>query len=217
MRSIRFGRAFARAAAAAICLASATTIDAQAVISGRVTGDQGQPLGGANVYIQELGVGGATTAAGNYVLNMLLLSLTGTPVLYYGDEIGMGDNMFLGDRNGVRTPMHWSSDKNAGFSRASPQALVYPVIIDPEYHYESSNVEAQERNVNSLLWWNKRVLALQARAESQAEGQVLQVASKTWRALALLGRRCCLTAKTARPPRRASSRYPRSQRLMTSQ
>ncbi|HTG43937.1 MAG TPA: maltose alpha-D-glucosyltransferase, partial [Verrucomicrobiae bacterium] len=97
------------------------------------------------------------------LLNMLLLALPGTPVLYYGDEIGMGDNMFLGDRNGVRTPMHWSSDKNAGFSRATPQALVFPVIVDPEYHYESSNVEAQERNPNSLLWWNKRVLALRKR------------------------------------------------------
>lgn len=93
------------------------------------------------------------------LLNMLLLSLPGTPVLYYGDEIGMGDNMFLGDRNGVRTPMQWSSDKNAGFSRASPQALVFPVILDPEYHYESSNVEAQQQNPNSLLWWNKRVMA----------------------------------------------------------
>ena len=94
------------------------------------------------------------------LLNMLLLSLPGTPVLYYGDEIGMGDNMFLGDRNGVRTPMQWSSDKNAGFSRASPQALVFPVIVDPEYHYESCNVEAQQQNPNSLLWWNRRLLAL---------------------------------------------------------
>jgi maltose alpha-D-glucosyltransferase/alpha-amylase len=104
------------------------------------------------------------------LLNMLLLSLPGTPVLYYGDEIGMGDNMFLGDRNGVRTPMHWSSDKNAGFSRASPQALVFPVIVDPEYHYESSNVEAQQRNPNSLLWWNKRVLALRKRWAPFTEG-----------------------------------------------
>ena len=84
------------------------------------------------------------------LLNLLLLSLPGTPVLYYGDEIGMGDNIFLGDRNGVRTPMHWSSDKNAGFSRASPHALVFPVIVEPEYHYETVNVEAQIRNSNSL-------------------------------------------------------------------
>jgi maltose alpha-D-glucosyltransferase/alpha-amylase len=106
------------------------------------------------------------------LLNMLLLSLPGTPVLYYGDEIGMGDNMFLGDRNGVRTPMHWSSDKNAGFSRATPQALVFPVIVDPEYHYESSNVEAQQRNPNSLLWWHKRVLALRKRWAALTEGRV---------------------------------------------
>ena len=71
------------------------------------------------------------------LLNLLLLSLPGTPVLYYGDEIGMGDNVFLGDRNGVRTPMQWSSDRNAGFSRASPQALYLPIILDPEYHYEA--------------------------------------------------------------------------------
>lgn len=104
------------------------------------------------------------------LLNMLLLSLPGTPVLYYGDEIGMGDNMFLGDRNGVRTPMQWSSDKNAGFSRASPQALVFPVILDPEYHYESSNVEAQQQNPNSLLWWNKRVMAVRKGWSAFTEG-----------------------------------------------
>src|SRR5512139_64607 len=75
------------------------------------------------------------------LLNALLFSLPGTPVLYYGDEIGMGDNVFLGDRNGVRTPMQWSSDKNAGFSRANPQTLYLPVIVDPEYHFESHNVE----------------------------------------------------------------------------
>jgi maltose alpha-D-glucosyltransferase/alpha-amylase len=104
------------------------------------------------------------------LLNMLLLSLPGTPVLYYGDEIGMGDNMFLGDRNGVRTPMQWSSDKNAGFSRASPQALVFPIILDPEYHYESCNVEAQQQNPNSLLWWNKRILALRKNWPAFTEG-----------------------------------------------
>ena len=71
------------------------------------------------------------------LLNGLLFSLPGTPVLYYGDEIGMGDNVFLGDRNGVRTPMQWSADRNAGFSRANPQRLILPIIIDPEYHYEA--------------------------------------------------------------------------------
>ena len=89
----------------------------------------------------------------------LLLSLPGTPVLYYGDEIGMGDNIYLGDRNGVRTPMQWSADRNAGFSRANPQKLYLPVNIDPEYHYETVNVEAQLNNPHSLLWWMKRVIA----------------------------------------------------------
>ncbi len=94
------------------------------------------------------------------LLHGLLFSLPGTPVLYYGDEIGMGDNVFLGDRNGVRTPMQWSADRNAGFSRANPQRLILPIIIDPEYHYEAINVEAQQNNPNSLLWWTKRLVAL---------------------------------------------------------
>jgi maltose alpha-D-glucosyltransferase/alpha-amylase len=92
------------------------------------------------------------------LLNSLLFSLPGTPVLYYGDEIGMGDNIYLGDRNGVRTPMQWSSDRNAGFSRANPQQLYFPVITDPEYHYEATNVEANENNPESLLWWMKRLI-----------------------------------------------------------
>ena len=92
-------------------------------------------------------------------MNALLLSLPGTPVLYYGDEIGMGDNIYLGDRDGVRTPMQWSSDRNAGFSRANPQKLYLPPIIDPEYHYEAINVEAQQGNPSSLLWWMKRLIA----------------------------------------------------------
>ena len=93
------------------------------------------------------------------LMNALLLSLPGTPVLYYGDEIGMGDNIYLGDRNGVRTPMQWSPDRNAGFSRANPQKLYLPVNIDPEYHYEALNVEAQRNNSHSLLWWMKRMIA----------------------------------------------------------
>ncbi|MGA4645530.1 maltose alpha-D-glucosyltransferase [Limisphaera sp. 4302-co] len=105
------------------------------------------------------------------LLNALLLSLPGTPVLYYGDEIGMGDNIFLGDRNGVRTPMQWSSDKNAGFSRANPQSLYLPVIYDPEYHYEVVNVEAQLRNPHSLLWWMRRLLALRKRWRALGEGK----------------------------------------------
>ena len=93
------------------------------------------------------------------LMTALLLSLPGTPVLYYGDEIGMGDNIYLGDRDGVRTPMQWSSDRNGGFSRANPQKLYLPAIIDPEYHYEAVNVEAQQANPASLLWWMKRLLA----------------------------------------------------------
>ncbi len=90
------------------------------------------------------------------LLNALLFSLPGTPVLYYGDEIGMGDNIYLGDRNGVRTPMQWSADRNAGFSQANPQRLYLPIIIDPENHYEAVNVEAQQQNLSSILWWTKR-------------------------------------------------------------
>jgi maltose alpha-D-glucosyltransferase / alpha-amylase len=103
------------------------------------------------------------------LLNGLLFSLPGTPVLYYGDEIGMGDNVFLGDRNGVRTPMQWSADRNAGFSRANPQRLILPIVIDPEYHFESINVEAQQDNPASLLWWTKRLVAL--RKQHQAFGR----------------------------------------------
>src|SRR4051812_33667725 len=106
------------------------------------------------------------------LLHLLLLSYPGTPVLYYGDEIGMGDNVFLGDRNGVRTPMQWSSDKNAGFSRASPQALYLPIILDPEYHYEAVNIEAQQGNPNSLWWWMKRVLTLRQRHHALGRGTI---------------------------------------------
>lgn len=94
------------------------------------------------------------------LMNGLLFSMPGTPILYYGDEIGMGDNIYLGDRDGVRTPMQWSPDRNAGFSKANPQRLFLPVIIDPEYHYESVNVETQGNNPQSLLWWMKRLIAL---------------------------------------------------------
>jgi len=90
----------------------------------------------------------------------LLLSLPGTPVLYYGDEIGMGDNIYLGDRNGVRTPMQWSPDRNAGFSRAAPESLYLPPIMDPIYGYEAVNVEAQARSSSSLLSWAKRTVTI---------------------------------------------------------
>ena len=104
------------------------------------------------------------------LLNALLFSLPGTPVIYYGDEIGMGDNFYLGDRNGVRTPMQWSADRNAGFSRANPQRLYLPVIIDPEQHYEAINVEAQQQNLSSPLWWMKRLIVLRKRYQAFSRG-----------------------------------------------
>lgn len=104
------------------------------------------------------------------LMNALLLSLPGTPVLYYGDELGMGDNIYLGDRNGVRTPMQWSADRNAGFSQANPHRLYLPVILESEYHYEAVNVEAQRANPNSLWWWMKRLLATRARFQAFGRG-----------------------------------------------
>src|SRR5256712_8512475 len=94
------------------------------------------------------------------LLNSLMFSLPGTPIVYYGDELGMGDNIYLGDRNGVRTPMQWSSDRNGGFSRADPARLYAPPIMDPVYGYQSINVEAQERYSFSLLNWMKRLIAM---------------------------------------------------------
>jgi maltose alpha-D-glucosyltransferase/alpha-amylase len=106
------------------------------------------------------------------LMNGLLLSLPGTPVIYYGDEIGMGDNVYLGDRNGVRTPMQWSGDRNAGFSKTNPQKLYLPVNIDPEYHYESINVETQQNNPHSLFWWTKRVLAQRKQLRAMGRGSL---------------------------------------------
>jgi maltose alpha-D-glucosyltransferase/alpha-amylase len=104
------------------------------------------------------------------LLNGLLFSLPGTPIVYYGDEIGMGDNIYLGDRNGVRTPMQWSADRNAGFSRGNPQRLYMPVIADPEFHYEAVNVEIQQNNPASLLWWMKRLIALRKQHRAFGRG-----------------------------------------------
>jgi maltose alpha-D-glucosyltransferase/alpha-amylase len=106
------------------------------------------------------------------LMNALLFSMPGTPVIYYGDEIGMGDNMYLGDRNGVRTPMQWSPDRNAGFSAANPQKLYLPVNIDPSYHYESVNVEAEEENPNSMLNWMKRLIALRKQYKAFGRGTI---------------------------------------------
>ena len=94
------------------------------------------------------------------LLNSLLLSFPGTPIMYYGDEIGMGDNIYLGDRNGVRTPMQWNSDRNAGFSRCDPARLYFPVVMDPVYGYQVINVEAQLSDQSSLLHWSRNMIAL---------------------------------------------------------
>jgi maltose alpha-D-glucosyltransferase/alpha-amylase len=120
------------------------------------------------------------------LMNGLLFSLPGTPVIYYGDEIGMGDNIYLGDRNGVRTPMQWSSDRNAGFSRANPQRLYLPVIIDPEYHYEAVNVDAQLNNPNSLLWWMKRLIAQRKQHKAFGRGSLEFLHPENRRVLAFL-------------------------------
>jgi maltose alpha-D-glucosyltransferase/alpha-amylase len=97
------------------------------------------------------------------LLYSLLFSMPGTPILYYGDEIGMGDNIYLGDRNSVRTPMQWNGDRNAGFSRADPQALYLPLVIDPIYHYQAINVEAQRGGASSLLNWMRRLISIRKR------------------------------------------------------
>jgi len=123
------------------------------------------------------------------LMSSLLCSMPGTPVLYYGDEIGMGDNVYLGDRNGVRTPMQWSADKNAGFSRANPQKLYLPIITDPEYHYEAVNVEAQQANRQSLLWWTKRLIALRKRFKAFSRGSIEFLDPENYKILAFV-RRC---------------------------
>src|SRR5438874_6339077 len=105
-----------------------------------------------------------------HLMNGLLFSFPGTPIIYYGDEIGMGDNIYLGDRNGLRTPMQWSADRNAGFSRANPQKLYLPVIIDPQYHYEQVNVESQQNSPYSLLWWMKRLISTRKRYKAFGRG-----------------------------------------------
>jgi len=94
------------------------------------------------------------------LMNAILMSMPGTPIIYYGDEIGMGDNIYLGDRNGVRTPMQWTPDRNAGFSRADPAALYLPPIMDSVYGFSAVNVEAQSRSLSSLLSWTKRLIAV---------------------------------------------------------
>jgi maltose alpha-D-glucosyltransferase / alpha-amylase len=106
------------------------------------------------------------------LMNSLLLSLPGTPILYYGDEIGMGDNIYLGDRNGVRTPMQWTPDRNGGFSRCDPARLYLPMIMDPVYGYEAVNVEAQSRSLASLLSWTKRLIAVRKSSKVFSRGSL---------------------------------------------
>lgn len=106
------------------------------------------------------------------LMNVLLFSLPGTPVIYYGDEIGMGDNFYLGDRDGVRTPMQWTGDRNAGFSTANPHKLYLPTIIDSEYKYEAVNVESQQINSSSLLWWMKRIIGMRKRVKAFGRGSI---------------------------------------------
>jgi len=122
------------------------------------------------------------------LMNSLLLSLPGTPVIYYGDEIGMGDNVYLGDRNGVRTPMQWSNDRNAGFSRADAARLYDPVITDPVYGYESVNVEAQERLPTSLLEWMRRLIRVRKRYKAFSRGTLEFLDATNTRVLAYIRR-----------------------------
>jgi maltose alpha-D-glucosyltransferase/alpha-amylase len=122
------------------------------------------------------------------LMNALLFSLPGTPVIYYGDEIGMGDNIYLGDRNSVRTPMQWSADRNAGFSKASPHRLYLPIVIDPDSHYEAFNVEAQQNNPHSMLWWMKRLIAMRKRYKAFGRGTLEFLYPENHRVLAFIRR-----------------------------
>ncbi|MBN1654822.1 MAG: maltose alpha-D-glucosyltransferase [Deltaproteobacteria bacterium] len=120
------------------------------------------------------------------LMNALLFSMPGTPVIYYADEIGMGDNIYLGDRNGVRTPMQWSGDHNAGFSQANPQKLYLPVIVDPEYHYASINVATQQKNPHSFLWWMKRLIALRKHFQAFSRGKLIFLSPENSKILAFI-------------------------------
>ncbi|MGH7732308.1 MAG: putative maltokinase, partial [Gemmatimonadales bacterium] len=138
------------------------------------------------------------------MMNGLLFSLPGTPIVYYGDEIGMGDNIYLGDRNGVRTPMQWGGDRNAGFSSANPQRLFLPVVIDPGYHSQAVNVEAQRENPGSLLWWMRRLIALRTRYRAFARGSLQLLFPDNRKVLAFLriyeGERILVVVNLSRYP-----------------
>jgi maltose alpha-D-glucosyltransferase / alpha-amylase len=120
------------------------------------------------------------------LFNALLLSLPGSPVLYYGDEIGMGDNIWLGDRDGVRTPMQWTPDRNAGFSACDPGRLYLPVIMDPVYGYQSTNVEAQTSSSSSLLHWTKRMIEIRRQNRAFGQGTYTELGSTNPSVLAFI-------------------------------
>jgi maltose alpha-D-glucosyltransferase/alpha-amylase len=120
------------------------------------------------------------------LLNFLLMSMPGTPIVYYGDEIGMGDNYYLGDRDGVRTPMQWSSDRNAGFSRANPQQLYLPAIQDPVYGYQALNVEAEQADPSSLLNWLRRIITVRKSYGVFGRGEMILLYPKNRKVLAYL-------------------------------
>jgi maltose alpha-D-glucosyltransferase/alpha-amylase len=138
------------------------------------------------------------------LMNHLLLSMPGTPVIYYGDEIGMGDNVYLGDRNGVRTPMQWSPDRNGGFSRSDPSRLTSPPIMDPLYGYEAVNVEAQAADPHSLLMWTRRNIAVRRQHQAFGRGTFRLLYPKNRKILAYLreheGTTVLCVANLARTP-----------------
>ena len=120
------------------------------------------------------------------LMNVLLLSMPGTPVIYYGDEIGMGDNIYLGDRDGVRTPMQWNADRNGGFSKANPQQLYLPAIADPEYSYQNVNVETQQNNTSSLLWWMRKIISTRKKFKVFGRGTIEFLSPNNHRVLAFI-------------------------------
>jgi maltose alpha-D-glucosyltransferase/alpha-amylase len=120
------------------------------------------------------------------LLNGLLMSMPGTPILYYGDEIGMGDNIYLGDRNGVRTPMQWNGGWNAGFSVADPEQLYSPLISNPIYGFQAVNVESQKRLDHSLLSWMKRLIRLRKSCRVFGQGTMVMLSPQNHRVLAFV-------------------------------
>jgi maltose alpha-D-glucosyltransferase/alpha-amylase len=141
------------------------------------------------------------------LITFLLMTMPGAPILYYGDEIGMGDNIYLGDRNGVRTPMQWTPDRNAGFSRADPQRLYLPPIMDPVYGFQGVNVESQQRSPSSLLNWTRRLIATRARYQAFGRGALCFLEPGNRKILAFLreheGEAMLCVANLARDPQAA--------------